>query len=205
MDSRKLTTSLSSTRNSSKQASLNMTRLLIGKKFEVIHVNQDETKTLMTKPMPSPKQVHYIESPGHFMSTHQTLQWQQLPAASAPLARTPLPPPTLPYHLSSLTYDLLTLQTADSSLRTMAAHISDPLTHPISTSDINTSSELHKLHSINHTLHLKDGVLTYVPEPLTASKLVVPHGQRGMMLTHAQNAPCAGHYGAKATYESLKK
>ncbi len=30
--------------------------------------------------------------------------------------------------------NLLTLQTADSSLRTMAAHISDPLTHPISTS-----------------------------------------------------------------------
>ncbi len=101
--------------------------------------------------------------------------------------------------------DLLTLQTADSSLRTMAAHISDPLTHPISTSDINTSSKLRKLHSIKHTLHLKDGVLTYVPEPLTASKLVVPHGQRGMMLTQAQNAPCAGHYGAKATYESLKQ
>ncbi len=36
--------------------------------------------------------------------------------------------------------DLLTLQTADSSLRTMAAHIFDPLTHPISTSDLTTSS-----------------------------------------------------------------
>ncbi len=64
--------------------------------------------------------------------------------------------------------DLLTLQNTDSSLRTMAAHMSDPLEHPISTTDINTSSELHTLHSIKHMLHLRDGVLTYVPEPLTA-------------------------------------
>ncbi len=77
--------------------------------------------------------------------------------------------------------DLLTLQTVDSSLWTMAAHISDPLTHPISTSDLKTSSELRTLHSIKHMLHLRD-----IPEPLTAPKLVVPHGQRGMMLTHAQ-------------------
>ncbi len=41
------------------------------------------------------------ESPGHFMPSHPTLQWQQKPAASMPLAGTPLPPPTLPYHLSS--------------------------------------------------------------------------------------------------------
>ncbi len=75
--------------------------------------------------------------------------------------------------------NLLTLQTVDSSSRTMAAHISDPLTHPIFTSDFNTSSELCTLHSIKHMLHLRDGVLTYVPEPLTAPKLVVPHGQRG--------------------------
>ncbi len=80
----------------------------------------------------------------------------------------------------------------------MAAHISDPLTHPISTSDLDTSSVLRTLHSIKHMLHLRDGVLTYVPEPLTAPKPVVPHGQRGMMLTHAHNAPCAGHHGAKA-------
>ncbi len=60
--------------------------------------------------------------------------------------------------------DLLTLQTADSSLRTMAAHISDPLTHPISTSDLNMSSELRILHSIKQMLHLRDGVLTYVAE-----------------------------------------
>ncbi len=87
----------------------------------------------------------------------------------------------------------------------MAAHMSDPLTHPISTSDLATSSELRTLHSLKHMLHLRDGVLTYVPEPLTTPKLVVPHGQRGMMLTHAHDAPCAGHHGAKATYETLKQ
>ncbi len=101
--------------------------------------------------------------------------------------------------------DLLTLQTAYSSLRTMAAHISDPLTHPISTSDRNTSSELHTLHSIKHMLHLREGVLTYVPEPLTSPKLIVPHGQRGAMLTYAHNALCAGHHGVKATYETFKQ
>ncbi len=101
--------------------------------------------------------------------------------------------------------DLLTHQTADSSLRTMAAYISDPLTHPISTSDLKTSSELRTLHSIRHMLNLRDGVLTYVPEPLTAPKLVVPHGKMGMMLTHAHDAPCTGHHGVKATYETLKQ
>ncbi len=101
--------------------------------------------------------------------------------------------------------DLLTLQNADRTLRTMAAHISDPLTHPISTSDLAASSELRTLHSIKHMLHLRDGVLANVPEPLTTPKLVVPHGQRGMMLTHAHDAPCAGHHGAKATYETLKQ
>ncbi len=52
MDSRQLTTSLSNTRNSSKQAmplSLNMTLSFIGKRFVDIHVNQDKTKTSMTK------------------------------------------------------------------------------------------------------------------------------------------------------------
>ncbi len=61
---------------------------------------------------------------------------------------------------------LFTLQNADSSLRTMAAHMSDPLEHPISSTDLNTSSELCTLHYIKHMLHLRDGVLTYIPEPL---------------------------------------
>ncbi len=54
--------------------SLNMTLSFIGKRFEVIHANQDKTKTSMTKPMPSPKQVHYTESPGHFKPSLPTLQ-----------------------------------------------------------------------------------------------------------------------------------
>ncbi|KAK9968716.1 hypothetical protein ABG768_003025 [Culter alburnus] len=101
--------------------------------------------------------------------------------------------------------DLLTLQASDPTLQTIAAHLSDPITHPISTSDLSKSYDLRHLHSIKHMLHLKDGVLTYVPEPLTAPKLVVPQSQRGMMLTHAHDAPCAGHHGAKATYETLKQ
>ncbi len=36
-------------------------------------------------------------------------------------------------------------------------------------------------------LHLQDGVHTYVPEPLTAPQLVVPHGQRGSTLTHTMH------------------
>ncbi len=77
----------------------------------------------MTKPMPSPKQVHYMKSPGHFMPSHIAIS----PQFAAE--------------------DLLTLQNADSSLRTMAAHMSDPLEHPISSTDLNTSSELRTLHS----------------------------------------------------------
>ncbi len=45
----------------------------------------------------------------------------------------------------------------------------------------------------------------YVPETLTAPKRLVPHGQKGMMLTHAHDAPCAGHHDIKATYETLKQ
>ncbi len=120
----------------------------------------------MTKPMPSPKQVHYMKSPGHFMPSHIAIS----PQFAAD--------------------DLLTLQKVDSSLRTMAAHMSDPLEHPISSTDLNTSFELRTLHSVKHMLLLRDGVLTYVPEPLTAPKLVLPHGQSGIMLTHAHDAPC---------------
>ncbi len=85
----------------------------------------------------------------------------------------------------------------------MAAHISDPFTHHISTSDLNTSSELHTLHSIKHLLHLRDVVLTHAPKPLIAAKLVVPHGQRGMMMTQAHDAPRC-FIGVKATYETVK-
>ncbi len=67
--------------------------------------------------------------------------------------------------------------------------MSNPFEHSISYTDLNTSSELRELHSVDYMLHLQDGVHTYVPEPLTAPQLVVPHGQRGSMLTHAHDAP----------------
>ncbi len=101
--------------------------------------------------------------------------------------------------------DLFTLQNADLSLQPWQ------LTYrPIRTSHFHHRPkdilrELRTLHSIKHMLHRRDGVLTYVPEPLTAPKLVVPHGQRGIMLTHTHDAPCAGHYSVKATYETLKQ
>ncbi|KAI2658048.1 Transposon Ty3-G Gag-Pol [Labeo rohita] len=100
---------------------------------------------------------------------------------------------------------VLTLHSSDPALRTFAAHISDPSSNLISASDLAASSELCILHSIKHMLHLHDGILTYVPEPHTAPQLVVPHGQRETMLVHAHDAPCAGHHGAKATYEALKQ
>ncbi len=69
----------------------------------------------------------------------------------------------------------------------MTAHMSNPLEHSISSTDPNTSSELRQLHSVKYMLHLRDGVHTYVPEPLTAPQLVVPHGQRGSTLTHTMH------------------
>ncbi|KAL1277259.1 hypothetical protein QQF64_023932 [Cirrhinus molitorella] len=101
--------------------------------------------------------------------------------------------------------DLLTFQTADPILHNIASHLSDPSSHPISPSDLAASSELRTLHSIKHMLHLRDGVLTCVSEPLTTPRLVIPQSQRGVMLGHAHDAPYAGHHGAKATYDTLKQ
>ncbi len=88
----------------------------------------------------------------------------------------------------------------------MAAHISDPLTNPIASSDLAASSELHTLHSIKHMLHLRDGVLRVCPEPLTTPKLVVPQRPKG---DDADTRPrCTmrrTHDSAKATYETLKQ
>ncbi len=118
------------------------------------------TKTSMIKPMPSLEQVHY---------TRRVLDISCPP--TQPFSGSSNPPPA---------------RFSDPSLRTMAAYIPDPLTHPISTSDLKTSSELCTLNSIKYMLHLRD-VLTYVPDALTAPQLVVPQGQRGIMLTHAQD------------------
>ncbi len=116
MDSRQLTTSLSNTRNSSKQAmplSLNMTLSFIGKRFEVIHVNQDKTKTSMTKPMPSPSRC----------ITRRVLDISSPPSQSFSSGHNPAPTRhwrtnshLLPHYPSSPQFaanDLLTLQTAD--------------------------------------------------------------------------------------------
>ncbi len=42
-----------------------------------LNVSSQTPAPQMTKPMPSPKQVHYMKTPGHFMPSHPTLQWQQ--------------------------------------------------------------------------------------------------------------------------------
>ncbi|KAL0185288.1 hypothetical protein M9458_020985, partial [Cirrhinus mrigala] len=46
------------------------------------------------------------------------------------------------------------------------------------------------------------GSYSHNPPP---ARLVVPYCQRGAMLVHAHDAPCAGHHGAKATYKTLKQ
>ncbi len=152
---------------------------------DILNVSSQTPAPPMTKQMPSPKQVHYMKSPGHFMPSHPTLQWQQYPPP-ARLWRAHPCPSCIAIPPQFAADDLLTLQNADSSLRTMAAHMSNPLEHSISSADLTTSSELRTLHSVKHVLHLQDRVLTYAPEPLTAPKLVVPHGQRGIMLTHTR-------------------
>ncbi len=163
MDSRQLTTSLSS--NSSKQAmplSLNMTWLFIGKKL--VHSRQpgqDKDLNDQTDALAKAGALHGESWTFHALppnpsvaavTRHQHATGAHTPASSH-IALSP----------QFTADDFLTLQTADSSLRTMAAHIFDPLTHPISTSDLNTSSELRTLHSIKHMLHLRDDVLTYAP------------------------------------------
>ncbi len=65
--------------------------------------------------------------------------------------------------------------------------MSNPFEHSISYTDLNTPSELRELHSVDYMLHLQDCVHKYVPEPLTAPQLVVPHGQRGSTLTHTMH------------------
>ncbi len=157
----------------------------------------------MTKLMPSPKQLHEESWTFHALPPNPSVA-AVTRRQHATGAHTPAPS-HIAISPQFTADDLLTLQNANSSLRTMAAHMSDPLEHPISSTDLNTSSELRTLHYIKHMLHLRDGVLAYVPEPLTAKKLIVSHGQRGIILTHAHDAPCAGHHGVKATYEKPKQ
>ncbi len=98
--------------------------------------------------MPSPKQVHYMASPGHFTpsppnpSVAAVTRRQHATGAHSPASSHIAISPQFAAD------DLLTLQNVDSLLRTMEAHMADPLKHPISTSDLNTFSELRMLHSI---------------------------------------------------------
>ena len=101
--------------------------------------------------------------------------------------------------------DIITLQPSDAAFQTIVNHLSDPQSNPITTSDLAASSDLRHLNALLHMLHLKHGILVYAPDELTTPKLVVPQCQRGVMLTHSHDAPCAGHHGAKATYETLRQ
>ncbi len=152
---------------------------------DILNVSSQTPAPPMTKQMPSPKQVHYMKSHGHFMPSPQPYSGSSNPPSARHWCAHPCPsciaiPPQFAAD------DLLTFQHADSSPRTMTAHMSNPLEHSISSTDLNTSSELRTLHSVKCMLHLQDRVLTYVPKPLTAPKLVVPHGQTGSMLTHTR-------------------
>ncbi len=44
---------------------------------DILNVSSQTPAPQMTKPMPSPQQVHHMKSPGPFMPSHPTLQWQQ--------------------------------------------------------------------------------------------------------------------------------
>ncbi len=44
---------------------------------DILNVSSQTPSPQMTRPMPSPKQVHYMKSHGYFMPSHPTLQWQQ--------------------------------------------------------------------------------------------------------------------------------
>ncbi len=125
MDSRQLTTSLSSIRNSSKQAIPLLLNITLHRESWTFHA---------IPPNPS---VAVVTRRQHATGAHTP--------ASSHIALSP-----------QFTADnLLTLQTADPSLQTMDAHISNSLTHPIYTSNLNTSSELQTLNSIKNMLPLR--------------------------------------------------
>ncbi len=44
---------------------------------DILNVSSQTPAPQMTKTMPSPQQVHHMKSPGPFMPSHPTLQWQQ--------------------------------------------------------------------------------------------------------------------------------
>lgn len=101
--------------------------------------------------------------------------------------------------------DIANLQASDSAILATKNHLSNPSNHPITQSDLSSNSALKRLLHVKHMLRVNEDILWYVPDDHTAPKLVVPHGQRGIMLMHAHDAPCAGHHGTRATYDTLKQ
>ncbi len=151
---------------------------------DILNVSSQTPAPQMTKTMPSPQQVHHMKSPGPFMPSHPTLQWQQYPATGEHT------PALLHYHTTSVRcwrspHPHMRIHHYKPWQLTCQTHLNIPFpirtwTPPLSS----TSSTLSTTCCI-----CPDGVHTYVPAPLTAPQLVVPHGQRGSMLTHAHDAP----------------
>lgn len=97
------------------------------------------------------------------------------------------------------------MQASDSSIKTNLHHLSDPSNHPITAAQLATAPTLKWLHDVKPMLRVMGNILWYVPDDFTAPTLVVPQCQRGVMLLYAHDAPCAGHHGTRATYETLKQ
>ncbi len=169
MDSRQLTQAWSITRNSSKQAmpsSLNLTWSFIGTVWgHSRQPGQDKDFNEQTDALAKAGTLHGESWTFHVLPPN--------PSVAAVTCRQhatgPHTPPTLPYHLVCCWWSPHPPICGSHTTNYGCTH-SDPLTHPISTSDLATSAEFNTLHSIKHMLHLREGVLTYVPEPLTCIK-----------------------------------
>ncbi len=132
MDSRQLRTSLSSTRKSSKQAmplSLNMTWSYWKKvRGHSRQPGQDKDLNDQTDALAKAGALH-----GESWTFHALPPNPSVAAVNRRLQATGAHTPSSSYIALSPQFaadDLLTLQTTDPTLRTMAAHISDPLTIP---------------------------------------------------------------------------
>ncbi|KAI5606934.1 hypothetical protein C0J50_7488 [Silurus asotus] len=103
------------------------------------------------------------------------------------------------------TNDIADMQASDATIQTILHHLSSPSNHPVTAVNLAASPALKRLHDVKPMLRVIDGILWYAPDDHTAPKLVVPQCQRGVMLMYAHDAPCAGHRGTRATYETLKQ
>lgn len=71
-------------------------------------------------------------------------------------------------------HDLLSLQSWDPAIRTMILHLSAPLVHRISDSDLDCVPDLTHLYHNRTSLRIVKGLLMYVSETLTSPLVVVP-------------------------------